>query len=135
TTIAPAAPAAAASTVDPRLDRLYALLPAIHRMRDAERGYPLKALLQIIAEQVNVVEDDITQLYENWFIETADDWAVPYLGDLVGYRPVAEAGPPAGPGCATSRVLIPRREVANLIAFRRRKGTLALLERLANDVA
>ena len=71
-----------------RVNRLYELLPAIHRMRDAERGYPLKALLQVIAEQVNVVEDDIAQLYENEFIETADDWVVPYIGDLVGYRPV-----------------------------------------------
>jgi hypothetical protein len=32
-------------------------------------------------------------------------------------------------------VLIPRREVANTIAYRRRKGTLALLELLGNDVA
>src|SRR5207302_10175804 len=34
-----------------------------------------------------------------------------------------------------NRILIPRREVANTIAYRRRKGTLALLELLANDVA
>src|SRR5262245_15280117 len=127
-------PGAPAATGDPRLDRLYALLPAIIRIRDAERGYPLKALLQVIAEQVNVVEDDIARLYENWFIETADDWVVPYIGDLVGYRPVAEAGPPATPGCAARRVLVPRREVAHLIASRRRKGTLALLEQLANEV-
>lgn len=135
-TSALAAPATATVTGDPRLDRLYALLPAILRIRDAERGYPLKAFLQVIAEQVNVVEDDIAQLYENWFIETADDWVVPYIGDLVGYRPVAEAGPPASaPGGALGRILIPRREVANLIASRRRKGTLALLEQLAHDVA
>ncbi|HZJ62228.1 MAG TPA: hypothetical protein VFD36_01795 [Kofleriaceae bacterium] len=125
---------APAQAGDPRLDRLYALLPAIIRIRDADRGYPLKALLQVIAEQVNVVEDDIAQLYENWFIETADDWVVPYIGDLVGYRPVAEAGPPATPGCAVRRVLVPRREVAHLIASRRRKGTLALLEQLASEV-
>ena len=54
-----------------RNDRLYELLPAIYRMRDAEQGYPLKALLRVISEQVNVVEDDIRQLYDNWFIETA----------------------------------------------------------------
>ena len=113
-------------------DRLYALLPVIHRSRDAAQGYPLKALLAVITEQVNVVEDDIAQLYENWFIETAQDWAVPYIGDLVGYRAVAEAGPPAGSG---NRVLVPRREIANLIRYRRRKGTLALLEQLAGDVA
>ncbi len=119
-----------------RVDRLYALLPAIHRMRDADQGYPLKALLRVIAEQVNVVEDDISRLYENWFIETADDWAVPYIGDLVGYRPVADGGlPPDSSSCEISPVLNPRREIANLICYRRRKGTLALLELLANDVA
>ena len=119
-----------------RRDRLYALLPAIHRMRDADRGYPLKALLRVIAEQVNVVEDDIAGLYENWFVETAAGWAVPYIGDLVGYRPVADGGlPPDSSVCETSPVLVPRREIANLIRYRRRKGTLALLEVLANDVA
>jgi hypothetical protein len=124
-------------TTDPaRVDRLYALLPAIHRMRDADQGYPLKALLRVIAEQVNVVEDDIAGLYENWFIETAADWAVPYIGDLVGYRPVTDGGlPPDSSVCDISPVLVPRREIANLIRYRRRKGTLALLELLANDVA
>src|SRR5262245_35620415 len=129
-------PGAPAATGDPRLDRLYALLPAIIRIRDADRGYPLKALLQVIAEQVNIVEDDIAQLYENWFIETAQDWAVPYIGDLIGHVPVAEAGPAADAlVCDDPRVLVPRREVANAIRNRRAKGTLALLEQLAADVA
>jgi len=126
-------------TSDPRLDRLYALLPAIYRMRDAEQQYPLKALLRVISEQINVVEDDIAQLYENWFIETAEDWVVPYIADQVGYRPVAEAGT-AGDvstprGRTLNRVLAPRREVANTIRYRRRKGTLALLELLSNEIA
>ena len=117
-------------------DRLYPLLPVVVRMRDADRGYPLRALLRVIGEQVSVVEDDIAQLYDNWFIETAEDWAVPYIGDLVGYRPVAEAGLPADrPASENPRVLVPRREIANLIRYRRRKGTLALLEVLARDVA
>lgn len=124
------------TTPDPRIDRLYALLPTVHRMRDADQGHALKALLRVIAEQVNIVEDDIARLYDNWFIETADDWVVPYIGDLVGYVPVADAGVPAdSPGCSNARVLVPRREVANLIGYRRRKGTLALLEMLAHDVA
>jgi hypothetical protein len=119
-----------------RADRLYALLPTVHRMRDADQGYPLKALLRVIAEQVNVVEDDMTQLYDNWFIETAQDWAVPYIGNLVGYVPVADAGLPAdAPACENPRVLVPRREVANEIRNRRAKGTLALLEQLALDAA
>lgn len=127
------------TAADSRLDRLYHLVPAIYRMRDAEQGYPLQALLRVIAEQVNVVEDDIARLYENWFIETAEDWAVPYIADLIGYRPVREAGS-AGDvsdpdGRALNRVLVPRREAANTIRYRRRKGTLAVLELLGRDVA
>ncbi len=120
-------------------DRLYELLPTIYRMRDHDQGEPLRALLQVIAEQVNVVEEDIQQLYENWFIETCEDWVVPYIGDLIGHQPVYEAGEP---GEATTpqrqernKILIPRREVANTLRYRRTKGTLALLEQLANDVA
>jgi hypothetical protein len=124
---------------DPRLDRLNKLLPAVYRMRDADEKYPLQALLRVIAEQVNVVEDDVQQLYEDWFIETAEDWVVPYIADLIGYRPVSDAGQAGqvttAQGRALNRVLIPRREVANTIKYRRRKGTLALLELLANDIA
>lgn len=120
-------------------NRLYNLLPVYHRMQDAEQGYPLRALLQVIAEQADVVEDDIRQLYANWFVETAAAWVVPYLGDLVGYRPVYEAGEPGevrtAQGLQRNKILIPRREVANTVAFRRRKGTLALLEDLAEAVA
>ncbi|CAG0930503.1 hypothetical protein TFLX_01790 [Thermoflexales bacterium] len=125
--------------MNPNPDRLYELLPVIYRQRDAEQGYPLRALLQVIAEQVDVVEQDIAQLYDNWFIETAQDWVVPYLGELIGYRPVHEAGEPGDPnapqGAARNRILVSRREVANTIRYRRRKGTLALLETLAYDVA
>lgn len=120
-------------------DRLYSLLPVIHRMRDAAQGEPLRALLQVIAEQVNVVEADIAQLYKNWFIETCEDWVVPYIADLIGYNPVAEAGlPPTDADPEDLRrgaILVPRREVANTLRYRRRKGTLALLELLAHDVA
>ena len=41
-------------TPDPRIDRLYRLLPAIHRMRDAKQKYVLQALLRVISEQVNM---------------------------------------------------------------------------------
>ncbi|MBE9001902.1 hypothetical protein IQ274_27800 [Nostoc sp. LEGE 12447] len=117
-------------------NHLYNLLPVIYRQRDAEQGYPLRDLLQAIAQQANIVEADITQLYENWFIETCEDWVVPYIADLIGYRPVNETGDITTPqGQQRNKILIPRREVANTIRYRRRKGTLALLELLANDVA
>jgi hypothetical protein len=121
------------------IDRLYELLPAIHRIRDAEQGEPLKAFLRVVTEQVNLVEEDIARLYDNWFIETCEDWVVPYIADLIGYRLIHEAGEPGDikseQGHARNKILIPRREVANTIRYRRRKGTLALLELLAQDVA
>ena len=122
-------------------DRLYQLLPVIHRTRDAEQGYPLRALLRVIAEQAGVIEDDIAQLYENWFIETCQDWAVPYIGGLIGYQPVqsvsaAEACADCGGGRNDAEpIMIPRREVANTIRYRRRKGTLAILDDIGGAVS
>lgn len=112
-------------------DRLYDLLPAVHRNRDAAEGEPLRALLQVIAEQVALIEEDIERAYDNWFIETCEDWVVPYIGALVGYGHVG----PVGEAARRSGALTPRREVANTIRYRARKGTLRLLERLAADVA
>jgi hypothetical protein len=106
---------------DNRADRLYNLMPAIYRQRDTQIGYPLRALLQVIATQVNIVEDEIAQLYENWFIETCQDWVVPYIGDLIDYRPIQEPG------------FVPTRsEVGNTIALRRRKGSLGALKLVAS---
>jgi hypothetical protein len=119
-------------------DRLYDLIPVVYRMRDADQGYPLRALLQVIAEQVNIVEDDIARLYENWFIETCDDWVVPYIGALIGYQPVQSAGRLGGSdaeGQARNRIMVPRQEVANTIRYRRRKGTLSIVEELASAVS
>src|ERR1700733_12363247 len=120
-------------------DRLYELLPAVHRLRDADRGYPLRALLQVISEQVSIVEADIAQLYENWFIETCQDWVVPYIGSLIGYTPVEDAAQLGGGTTPRDQrresILISRSEVANTIRYRRRKGTLLILEDLAMSVA
>ena len=125
--------------MNPSPDRLYELLPAIHRVRDAERGYPLRALLRVIGEQVDVIEDDIAQLYDNWFIETSEDWVVPYIADLIGYRAVCQAGDlrsvETTDGRNRNKILIPRRDVAAALGSRRRKGTLSLIELLANNVA
>src|SRR5713226_504992 len=122
-----------------KADRLYNLLPVVHRMRDADAGYPLRGLLQVIAEQVEVVDQDIAQLYENWFIETCQDWVVPYIGDLVGYAPASSTGEPVDlkneRALARESAITSRNEVANTVRSRRRKGTLAVLEELASAVA
>lgn len=105
--------------------RIYELLPAIYRLRDAERGEPLQALLSVIADQVGVLEEDLAQLYDDQFIETCAEWVVPYIGDLIGYRALHNVVPKIGSQ---------RAEVAHTIGFRRRKGTAAMLEQLARDV-
>ena len=60
-----------------------------------------------------------TQLYDDLFIDTCDDWVIPYLADLLGTTHLK--GEP--------RTL--RADVADTIALRRRKGTLGAIERLA----
>lgn len=119
------------------VDRLYQLLPVVYRQRDEELGGALRDLLRVISEQVNVVEENILQLYEDWFIETCQDWTVPYIGELIGYTPVHEAGEPGRTpqDRPRNRILIPRREVATTIQSRRRRGTLALLEEVARNTA
>jgi hypothetical protein len=102
---------------------MYELLPAIYRIRDAEQGEPLHQLIKVLSEQVQVLEENLAQLYDDQFAETAAGWALPYLADLVGIT-----------GLGTSSSLSSRAEVAHTIGYRRRKGTAAMLEQLARDV-
>ncbi|MBZ9935669.1 hypothetical protein LB518_05160 [Mesorhizobium sp. BR1-1-16] len=106
-------------------ERLYTLLPAIYRIRDEAEGGPLRALIGAMAEQFAALEENVEQLYDDQFIETCADWVAPYIGALIGYRPLHGVAP---------NVASPRAEVANTIAYRRRKGTALMLEQLAGDV-
>jgi hypothetical protein len=106
-------------------ERLYGLLPAIDRIRDDAQGKPLENLLAAFAREFGALEENLAQLYDDQFIETCADWVAPYIGDLIGYRPLHGVTPD---------VASPRAEVANTIAYRRRKGTALMLEQLANDV-
>ncbi len=111
----------------PPADRLFQLLPAHYRDLDVrEGGNALRDLLRVLEEQFDVVEDEIARMYDDWFIETCADWVVPYLGDLAGWQPVQGSG---------GEWPAPRRDVANTLRHRRRKGTLPLLVELARDVA
>jgi hypothetical protein len=105
--------------------RLYELLPAIHRLRDAQQGEPLRDLLRAFARELMALEENLEQLYDDQFVETCADWLAPYVGELIGYRSLHGVAP---------KVASPRAEVANTIAYRRRKGTALMLEALAHDV-
>lgn len=106
-------------------ERLYTLLPAIYRLRDDAEGEPLRALIGAFAREFAVLEENVEQLYDDQFIETCADWVAPYIGALIGYRPLHGVAP---------NVASPRAEVANTIRYRRRKGTALMLEQLAGDV-
>jgi hypothetical protein len=105
-------------------ERLYRLLPAFLRNRDLEQGEPLRALLAVVEGELERIEGDTSVLYDNWFIETCDEWVVPYIGDLLGVRPIR---------AIESAGVSARAYVANTIAYRRRKGTAVVLEQLARD--
>lgn len=59
-------------------DRLYNLMPTLYRERDEREGSPLRDLLRIVTEQADIVHSDIQILWDNFFIETCERWAIPY---------------------------------------------------------
>ncbi|HUR35920.1 MAG TPA: hypothetical protein VM032_19085 [Vicinamibacterales bacterium] len=108
---------------------LFDLLPTVHRVRDAAHGDQLRTLLTVIGREVQLVEDDIARLYDNWFIETCDEWVVPYIADLLGIQALAGSA-----SAAAASGFSQRSYVAHTLAYRRRKGTAAVLEQLASDI-
>ncbi|MFH0344327.1 MAG: phage tail protein [Chromatiales bacterium] len=100
---------------------LFDRLPEIYRTRDAEQSPPdqLRAYLAAIEHAYGYLHENIEQLYGDLFIDTCDDWVIPYLADLLGTTHLK--GEP--------RTL--RADVADTVALRRRKGTLGAIERLA----
>lgn len=105
---------------------LYKLLPAVYRLRDDDNSLHFKALIEIINREIGIVQDDIELLYKNWFIETCEPWVVPYLGQLVGIEPE--------PGTSFIPQVNPRSGIGDAIRFRRRRGTLHVIEEVANDL-
>ena len=104
--------------------RLYNRVPATYRVYDADQGQPLFALLRVIAEQVADVRQDLDTLWDNFFIETCQDWAVPYIAALVGTNLLAN---PVGRDN--------RLEVRDTVIWRRSKGTPAMLAALASEIS
>jgi hypothetical protein len=48
---------------EPATERLYNLLPAIYRIRDAAQGEPLRALLRVVERELDVVEDVVLEMF------------------------------------------------------------------------
>ncbi|MBL29439.1 MAG: hypothetical protein CMM50_18050, partial [Rhodospirillaceae bacterium] len=124
--IAPTRPAA------DRFERYYAeklweWIPEVYRDRDGRPEFPgngtLRALIEIVAGQAATIRRDIDRLWDDEQIALCDDWAVAYIGDLLGTRPVSELNR-RGQRVAVARTLF----------YRRRKGTPVVIEALIRDI-
>lgn len=106
-------------------EKLWELIPSIHRHEDgtAEAPGTLRAFVELIAEQAALLRRSHDRLWDDAFIDLCDDWAVPYLGDLVATRLVSALNPRGR-----------RIDVAKTIYYRRRKGTPRVLEELIADI-
>jgi hypothetical protein len=99
---------------------MYRRLPEIYRIRDEELQPPLqlKAYVDLFDEVHAAMHENIGALYDDLFIETCDDWVIPYLADALGVSHLS--------GDAWTL----RADVARTIHHRRRKGTLGAIESL-----
>ena len=106
--------------------KLWSLLPAVYRAEDTDQfdsSGPLREMINRIGAQAAIVRRSIDRLWEDQSIETCDDWIIPYIGDLLATNLVANLD-------ARGQ----RLDVAKTIYYRRRKGTLAILEEIAFDI-
>ena len=107
-------------------DKLWNLLPAVYRVQDTDEfgaAGPLRELVNRIGAQAAILRRSIDRMWDDQSIETCDDWLIPYIADLLDTQLVA------GLDSRGQRL-----DVAKTIYYRRRKGTVAILEEIAADI-
>lgn len=107
-------------------DKLWNLLPAVYRAEDSavlDRNGPLRELVNRLGGQAAILRRSLDRLWADQSIETCDDWVIAYIGDLLATNLVASLD-------ARGQ----RLDVAKTIYYRRRKGTVAILEEIAADI-
>jgi hypothetical protein len=113
-------------------EKLWSLVPEYHRDLDgrvASATDPggrnqLRALVEVLGAQAAVLRRSADRTWDDQFIDLCDDWAVPYIGELVATRMLPALDKRAR-----------RVDVAKTIYYRRRKGTLRVLEELIADIS
>jgi hypothetical protein len=120
------------TTIEDRYERYFAeklweMIPEIYRHEDGLETNPnphvLRSLVEILAGQAAHLRRSQDQLWDDQFIELSNDWAIPYIADLVGTRLISALNKRGY-----------RIDVAKTIYYRRRKGTPRILEELINDI-
>lgn len=107
-------------------DKLWNLLPAVYRAENSvvlDQNGPLRELVNRLGGQAAVLRRSIDRLWADQSIETCDDWVIAYIGDLLATNLVASLDTKGQ-----------RLDVAKTIYYRRRKGTVAILEEIAADI-
>ena len=67
------------------LPSLIDLVPPLDRLNTEQSANErLSTLLAILQSQSDAIGANIDLLYQSWFIETCDDWTVPYIAKLIG---------------------------------------------------
>jgi hypothetical protein len=106
-------------------EKLWNWIPAFYREQDASTptAGTLRGLVESMGLQAAEVRRSLDRIWENAFVELADDDALEALGRLVATRMVH------GLNRRARRV-----DVARTIYYRRRKGTPRVLESLLTDI-
>ncbi len=103
---------------------LYEALPSLYRVQDMPpkgRG-ELEQLIKVLAAPLAVLRQNIEELHADLFIDSANDWTLPYLARMVGTTlifPDADSN---------------RSDVRSTVSFRRRKGTPSMLQDLGQTL-
>ena len=106
-------------------EKIWEMIPAIYRHEDgiAVNRDVLRSIVEVLAKQAAILRRSQDRLWEDQFIDLSNDWAVPYIAELVGTRLISALNKRGY-----------RIDVAKTIYYRRRKGTPRILEELISDI-
>ena len=102
-------------------DQLYQLLPQLYRSRDTQED--LLAFVAIFGHELARLRGNMDQLWKDFYIDSCQEWVIPYIADLVGTGVLFNQGQRN------------RADVKNTIHWRKEKGTLAGLEDIAAEIS
>lgn len=102
--------------------KLHSWIPELYWTNDLDNG-TLETLVRAMSERLAEMRREIDRVWTASSIELADDWAVKYLGDLVGAETLSAQNSRAN-----------RTVAANFMNYQRRKTTRYLLDMLITDI-
>lgn len=98
----------------------YRLLPGLYRSRDKQGE--LERFVAIFGHETARLRANIDQLHRDFFIDSCQDWVIPYIADLIDTNIVF------------NQAARNRADVKNTMKWRRQKGTLDGLEDIAAEI-